>query len=145
MICFGCRGTGHTIRDCRKVRGGGASGRRGEASCYNCGARDHSANACERPWTNYAHAKCFVCDEVGHLSRACPKNAKGVYVNGGSCKMCGAVDHLVKDCPKNARARRAAAEEATVEKEGGARIDEEMEASSKRGEGKEKKRREVVF
>lgn len=145
MICFGCRGTGHTIRDCRKVRGGGASGRRGDASCYNCGARDHTANACERPWTNYAHAKCFVCDEVGHLSRACPKNAKGVYVNGGSCKMCGAVDHLVKDCPKNARARRAAAEEATVEEEGGARIDEGMEASSKRGERKEKKRREVVF
>ena len=58
--------------------------------------------------------------------------------------MCGAVDHLVKDCPKNARARRAAAEEATVE-EGGARIDEGMEASSKTGERKEKKRREVVF
>lgn len=79
------------------------------------------------------------------MSRACPKNAKGVYVNGGSCKMCGAVDHLVKDCPKNARARRAAAEEATVEEEGEARIDEGMEASSKTGERKEKKRREVVF
>lgn len=59
--------------------------------------------------------------------------------------MCGAVDHLVKDCPKNVRARRAAAEEATVEEEGGARIDEGMEASSKTGERKEKKRREVVF
>jgi len=147
LTCFGCRGTGHTIRDCRKVKGGAAAGRRGEKSCYNCGASDHSANACDKPWTNYAHAKCFVCDKVGHLSRACPENAKGVYVNGGSCKICGAVDHLVKDCPKN-NARRA---EATVGEEG-AVVDEEDEDEGRKedGEAKTKEaakrgRREVVF
>lgn len=33
------------------------------------------------------------------MSKACEKNAKGVYVNGGECKICKAKDHLVKDCP----------------------------------------------
>ena len=72
---------------------------RGEKSCYNCGAKDHSANDCDQAWTNYEHAKCFVCGETGHLSRSCPRNEKGVYVNGGCCKICKAKDHLVKDCP----------------------------------------------
>jgi hypothetical protein len=40
-----------------------------------------------------------VCGETGHLSKSCPRNERGVYVNGGECKICKAKDHLVKDCP----------------------------------------------
>ena len=30
----------------------------------------------------YPYAKCFICGEVGHLSRACPENPKGLYPHG---------------------------------------------------------------
>jgi len=81
------------------AKGGSATMRRGEKTCYNCGASDHAARDCAAAWTNYAHAKCFVCGETGHLSKSCPRNERGVYVNGGECKICKAKDHLVKDCP----------------------------------------------
>ncbi len=44
-------------------------------------------------------ATCFVCLGTGHLSAACPKNPRGVYVNGGACKICHSVAHRAKDCP----------------------------------------------
>lgn len=33
------------------------------------------------------------------MSAACPKNPRGVYVNGGECKICHSVAHRAKDCP----------------------------------------------
>ncbi len=49
------------------------------------------------------YATCFICSQNGHISKACPKNAKGIYPNGGCCKICQSTFHLIKDCPeKNA-------------------------------------------
>ena len=100
LVCFGCRRTGHSLRDCRYYNGGDASGRRGEKICYNCGSSEHALRDCPEPNSNFAFAKCFVCDKVGHLSKNCPENKSGLYVNGGQCRICKGVDHLAKDCPK---------------------------------------------
>ena len=69
--------------------------------CYNCGSTDHIAKACKKTikkGNEYNYAKCFVCNEQGHLSGQCPKNEKGLYPNGGSCRFCNQVTHLAKDC-----------------------------------------------
>lgn len=44
------------------------------------------------------YAKCFICNEQGHLSKQCPKNENGIYPNGGACHKCGSKAHLAKDC-----------------------------------------------
>lgn len=99
LICFGCRGVGHSLRDCRVTKGGAQGGERGRKTCYNCGSEDHAARDCKGPNSNFKFAVCFTCGETGHLVRACPKNAQGIYVNGGVCKICKGTDHLAKDCP----------------------------------------------
>lgn len=45
------------------------------------------------------YATCFVCNEKGHLSSACPNSTQGIYPNGGCCRICQSIQHLVKDCP----------------------------------------------
>lgn len=67
----------------------------------------------------FPYAKCFICSEVGHLSRSCPDNPRGLYprgeveemskivhlyyhshmYSGGGCKVCGSVEHLKANCP----------------------------------------------
>lgn len=68
-----------------------------------CNSNTHSLSQCYKPSNPddpTPFATCYVCLAQGHLSSACPNNAKGVYVNGGSCKVCGSVAHLVRNCPK---------------------------------------------
>ena len=48
----------------------------------------------------YPYATCFVCKEMGHISRDCLSNDNGLYPNGGCCLECGSVRHFRKDCPE---------------------------------------------
>ena len=48
----------------------------------------------------FPYAKCYVCGERGHLSRMCPHNPRGLYVDGGCCNQCGSVEHYKRDCPE---------------------------------------------
>jgi len=66
LICFGCRGTGHSLRDCRITKGGGAQGGvTGVKTCFNCGKNDHAARDCKLPNSNFKFAVCFTCGETG--------------------------------------------------------------------------------
>lgn len=81
----------------------------GEADA-RCNSEKHSLSNCRKPVDKSnptPYATCFVCLETGHLSAACPKNSKGVYVNGGSCKVCGSVAHRANDCPDDKREKAA--------------------------------------
>ena len=48
----------------------------------------------------FPYAKCFICKEIGHLSKQCPDNPRGLYPNGGCCKLCSSVEHYKRDCPE---------------------------------------------
>lgn len=91
LNCLKCRKPGHKMRDCPENKAT-------PEYCYNCGEVDHSTKQCPMPFTNYAHALCFLCDTKGHLASACPKNDRGVYPNGGSCHYCGSIKHLARNC-----------------------------------------------
>ena len=99
LVCFGCRGTGHSLRDCRVMKGGANGGVRGKKTCFNCGGDDHAARECKAPNSNFKYAVCFTCGETGHLVRDCPSNKQGIYINGGACKICKGTDHLAMHCP----------------------------------------------
>ena len=45
------------------------------------------------------YATCFICKQIGHISRNCEENPNGLYPNGGYCHICYQKTHLVKDCP----------------------------------------------
>lgn len=89
--CLKCRKTGHAMKDCPESK-------TLQVYCYNCGEEDHSTKQCPLPFSNYAHAQCFLCDTKGHLASACPKNDRGVYPNGGCCHYCGSVKHMARNC-----------------------------------------------
>ncbi|NXK54186.1 ZCHC9 protein, partial [Chauna torquata] len=102
MVCFHCREPGHGVADCPAVL---KSQDMGTGICYRCGSTEHDISKCKAkidPAVGaFPYAKCFICGEMGHLSRSCPDNPKGLYAEGGCCKLCGSVEHLRKDCPEN--------------------------------------------
>uniref|UniRef100_A0A8D0BGC2 Zinc finger CCHC domain-containing protein 9 n=1 Tax=Salvator merianae TaxID=96440 RepID=A0A8D0BGC2_SALMN len=102
MVCFHCRRPGHGVADCPAVL---ESQDMGTGICYRCGSTEHEINKCKAKIDpalgEFPYAKCFICGEMGHLSRSCPDNPKGLYADGGSCRVCGSVEHFKKDCPEN--------------------------------------------
>ncbi|NXN23751.1 ZCHC9 protein, partial [Nycticryphes semicollaris] len=105
MVCFHCREPGHGVADCPAVL---ESQDMGTGICYRCGSTEHDIGKCKAkvdPAVGaFPYAKCFICGEMGHLSRSCPDNPKGLYAEGGCCKLCGSVEHFRKDCPEKQNA-----------------------------------------
>ena len=92
--CYVCRSTRHKASDCPK------GSEKGVGMCFKCASTQHTSATCNRrDIEGFPHAKCFICNETGHLSKMCPDNPRGLYPNGGCCKECGAVEHFAKDCP----------------------------------------------
>ncbi|XP_060617706.1 zinc finger CCHC domain-containing protein 9 [Anolis sagrei] len=102
MVCFHCRQPGHGVADCPAVL---ESQDMGTGICFRCGSTEHEISKCrakiDPALGEFPYAKCFICGEMGHLSRSCPDNPKGLYAQGGSCRICGSVEHFKKDCPEN--------------------------------------------
>ncbi|NWW96518.1 ZCHC9 protein, partial [Rhynochetos jubatus] len=105
MVCFHCREPGHGVADCPAVL---ESQDMGTGICYRCGSTEHDISKCKAkvdPAVGaFPYAKCFICGEMGHLSRSCPDNPKGLYAEGGGCRLCGSVEHFKKDCPEKQNA-----------------------------------------
>uniref|UniRef100_A0A8D0FLM2 Zinc finger CCHC-type containing 9 n=1 Tax=Strix occidentalis caurina TaxID=311401 RepID=A0A8D0FLM2_STROC len=71
---------GHGVADCPAVL---ESQDMGTGICYRCGSTEHDISKCKAKIDPAAgafpYAKCFICGEMGHLSRSCPDNPKGLY------------------------------------------------------------------
>ena len=104
-ICLGCRKRGHFVKDCPRLALTPRDSYAMECSevCFNCGSADHTLKNCPKPRENRSSLKfasCFICKQVGHISRDCPENPNGLYPNGGCCHICLQKTHLVRDCPE---------------------------------------------
>uniref|UniRef100_A0A1I7T5X9 CCHC-type domain-containing protein n=1 Tax=Caenorhabditis tropicalis TaxID=1561998 RepID=A0A1I7T5X9_9PELO len=94
--CFHCREPGHKLADCPKRNSSQSDG-----VCFKCGSMEHSIHECKKKGVKgFPYATCFVCKQIGHISRDCHQNLNGVYPDGGACNVCGAVGHLKRDCPE---------------------------------------------
>jgi len=44
----------------------------------------------------FPFAKCFICEELGHLSRNCPDNPRGLYPNGKFVALKYSIQMIIK-------------------------------------------------
>uniref|UniRef100_H0XIX4 CCHC-type domain-containing protein n=1 Tax=Otolemur garnettii TaxID=30611 RepID=H0XIX4_OTOGA len=97
MVCFHCRKPGHGNGDCVVAPENQAMG---TGICYWCGSTEHEITKCKAKVDpvvgEFPFVKCFICGEMGHLSRSCSDNTKGLYADGGGCKLCGSEKHFKK-------------------------------------------------
>ncbi|XP_033633996.1 zinc finger CCHC domain-containing protein 9-like [Asterias rubens] len=100
MVCFNCREAGHGVADCPKIL---LDVEQGTGICFRCGSTEHEAHKCtarvDPGQGEFPFAKCYICQETGHLSKSCPDNPRGLYPMGGGCKRCGSVEHKSLNCP----------------------------------------------
>lgn len=97
-VCLRCRKRGHMVNECPEFVG--EYGSQQNCICYTCGSTEHKISDCPQvSKDDFPHATCFVCRRVGHISRQCPDNPRGLYPDGGSCRGCGSVVHLAANCP----------------------------------------------
>jgi hypothetical protein len=80
---------------------------------------DQKVNAVCFSTGEFPYAKCFICGEIGHLTRSCPDNPRGLYPRGGGCKICGSVEHLKANCPDGNKSTKVTTSAATSERGGG--------------------------
>ena len=95
--CYNCRQSGHIAAKCPQL-GGKTGANRPAKICYKCGSTEHTLFGCNAKGGTLPFASCYVCNETGHIARACPKNEHGMFPKGGSCNNCGSVNHASKDC-----------------------------------------------
>lgn len=102
MVCYHCRESGHGVADCPKAL---ADVEQGTGVCFRCGSTEHDVSQCtariDPNEGEFPFAKCFICQEKGHLSKSCPDNPRGLYPMGGCCEHCESVEHRSWDCPHN--------------------------------------------
>ena len=114
MVCYRCRQPGHTIANCPSIEPESRQSQPDKQEsvgtlCYRCGSTEHTLSNCTKPRCKIVgdeelpFATCFLCKEKGHLVSGCPKNKRGIYVNGGSCRVCGSQQHRANDCPEKKR------------------------------------------
>lgn len=108
-MCFNCRKIGHLLAECPLNAGKNNDVVSGDI-CYCCGSCEHRLFQCSKYQASgrksaLPFAKCFICNQKGHLTRSCSQNTKGAYPNGGNCRFCGSIEHLIKDCPRNTEKR----------------------------------------
>uniref|UniRef100_A0A2K5YV83 CCHC-type domain-containing protein n=1 Tax=Mandrillus leucophaeus TaxID=9568 RepID=A0A2K5YV83_MANLE len=103
MVCFHCRKPGQGTADCPAAL---ENQDMGNGICYRCGSTEHEITKCKAKVDpalgEFPFAKCFVCGEMGQLSRSCPDNPEGLYADGGSCKLCDSFADYeeILDAPK---------------------------------------------